>query len=397
MSTAVPVQILRSAPEAEWLKVRAPGSAGYVRLKGLMRDQGLHTVCEEGALPQHREGCHHGTATFMILGDVCTRRCGFCAVQARQAGGPRSRGAGPVADAVRTMDLRYVVITSGGSGRTSRMAAHLCSRETIRLVREARPSCRLEVLIPDFQGHEAPLRTVLDAGPDVLNTIRRPCRGCIGWLGRAAGTPHAELAAPRPGLRPADFPRSRDHGRASARNGTKVRRARLADCYAGWGRHHHDRAVPEPVRVAPPRHAVLPSDEFEMLRVTAGQHGVSARGMRPLVEKLLPCPRAQPARTRSRQNENMTTLAIPEHVSRQLAATPEGQLVDMPVPDAARPSVRGEVRGDVPCRDRRVLPTCTSARRPWRLALVHAPSGRPHHHRLPGARARSRQGLRPGR
>ncbi|MEW5982426.1 MAG: lipoyl synthase [Acidobacteriota bacterium] len=156
------------APKPEWLKVRAPGSPNYVRLKGLMREQGLHTVCEEAHCPNIGECWHHGTATFMILGDVCTRACGYCAVQ---------HGRPPTLDldepvrvgrAVHDLDLQYVVITSvdrddledGGAGVFA---------ETVRQVRARRPSCRIEVLIPDFQGDERALCTVLDAGPDVLN------------------------------------------------------------------------------------------------------------------------------------------------------------------------------------------------------------------------------------
>jgi len=169
MSTAVPVQLLRPrAPKPDWLKVRAPGSANYVRLKGLMRDQGLHTVCEEAHCPNIGECWHHGTATFMILGDVCTRACGFCAVQ---HGKPAALDLGEparVAEAVRSMDLRYVVITSVDRDDLDDGGAFIFA-ETVRRIREARPSCRIEVLIPDFQGDEQALRTVLDSGPDVLN------------------------------------------------------------------------------------------------------------------------------------------------------------------------------------------------------------------------------------
>ena len=169
MSTAVPVQLMRArAPKPEWLKVRAPGSPGYARLKGLMREQGLHTVCEEAHCPNIGECWHHGTATFMILGDVCTRACGFCAVQHGKPAGLDREEPARVADAVRSMDLRYVVITSVDRDDLEDGGA-LVFAETIRLIRDARPSCRIEVLIPDFQGREAPLRTVLDAGPDVLN------------------------------------------------------------------------------------------------------------------------------------------------------------------------------------------------------------------------------------
>jgi lipoic acid synthetase len=169
MSTAVPVQIIRRrTPKPEWLKVRAPGSPGYARLKGLMREQGLHTVCEEAHCPNIGECWHHGTATFMILGDVCTRACGFCAVQHGKPAGLDRDEPARVAEAVRSMDLRYVVITSVDRDDLEDGGASIFA-EAIRLIREARPSCRVEVLIPDFQGLEAPLRAVLDAGPDVLN------------------------------------------------------------------------------------------------------------------------------------------------------------------------------------------------------------------------------------
>jgi len=169
MSTEVPVRILRQrAPKPEWLKVRAPGSPSYLRLKGLMREQGLHTVCEEARCPNIGECWHHGTATFMILGDVCTRACGFCAVQHGKPAALDREEPARVAEAVRSMDLRYVVITSVDRDDLEDGGAFIFA-ETIRLIREARPSCRIEVLIPDFQGHDRPLRTVLDAGPDVLN------------------------------------------------------------------------------------------------------------------------------------------------------------------------------------------------------------------------------------
>jgi len=169
MSTEVPVRILRQrAPKPEWLKVRAPGSPSYLRLKGLMREQGLHTVCEEARCPNIGECWHHGTATFMILGDVCTRACGFCAVQHGKPAGLDRDEPARVAEAVRSMGLRYVVITSVDRDDLEDGGAFIFA-ETIRLIRAASPSCRIEVLIPDFQGHDLPLRTVLEAGPDVLN------------------------------------------------------------------------------------------------------------------------------------------------------------------------------------------------------------------------------------
>ena len=156
-------------PKPAWLKVRAPGSPNYLRLKGLMKELRLNTVCEEARCPNIGECWHHGTATFMILGDVCTRACGYCAVphgmpatlDAGRAGARRRRGRGRW-DCSTSSSRRSIATTSptaapASSPRRSRASARRC------------PSCRIEVLIPDFQGNEASLRTVLDAGPDVLN------------------------------------------------------------------------------------------------------------------------------------------------------------------------------------------------------------------------------------
>src|SRR6478736_4993343 len=161
-------EALPRQPKPEWLKVRAPGSENYHRLKGIMRDLGLHTVCEEANCPNIGECWHHGTATFMILGGTCTRSCGYCNVVHGTPDPADVREPVNVASAVHAMGLDYVVITSvdrddlpdGG-------ADHFA--QTIFELRVRRPQCRVEVLIPDFKGDEAPLRRVLDAGPDVLN------------------------------------------------------------------------------------------------------------------------------------------------------------------------------------------------------------------------------------
>ena len=152
----------------EWLKVRAPGSENYLRLKGLMRTLNLHTVCEEANCPNIGECWHHGTATFMILGDTCTRSCGYCNVIHGTPKAPDVNEPANIAHAIHTMELAYVVVTSvdrddlqdGG-------ASHFA--QTIAETRARIPSCRVEVLIPDFKGDETALRTVLDARPDVLN------------------------------------------------------------------------------------------------------------------------------------------------------------------------------------------------------------------------------------
>jgi lipoic acid synthetase len=156
------------APKPDWLKVRAPGSPRYLRLKGLMRELNLHTVCEEAQCPNIGECWNHGTATFMILGDVCTRACSYCAVSHGRPSAVDTAEPSRVADAIWTLDLDYVVITSVDRDDLTDGGASIFA-DTIRETRAQLSACRIEVLIPDFQGNEAALRTVLDARPDILN------------------------------------------------------------------------------------------------------------------------------------------------------------------------------------------------------------------------------------
>ena len=161
-------EVLARERKPEWLKVRAPGSPNYLRLKELMRGLKLHTVCEEAHCPNIGECWHHGTATFMIMGDVCTRACGYCNVVhgapiALDRDEPEN-----LARAVETLALDYVVVTSVDRDDLEDFGAAVFA-ETVRAIKGRRPECRVEVLIPDFQGHEASLRTVLDAKPDILN------------------------------------------------------------------------------------------------------------------------------------------------------------------------------------------------------------------------------------
>jgi lipoyl synthase len=158
----------RDVRKPDWLKVRAPGSPSYLRLKELMRELGLHTVCEEARCPNIGECWHHGTATFMILGDVCTRACSYCAVAHGRPAAVDPNEPVRVAEAVRALDLSYVVVTSVDRDDLDDGGASIFAA-TIRETRARVPSCRIEVLIPDFQGDEAALRTVLDARPDILN------------------------------------------------------------------------------------------------------------------------------------------------------------------------------------------------------------------------------------
>jgi lipoyl synthase len=155
-------------PKPEWLKVRAPGSENYHRLKGLMRGLGLHTVCEEANCPNIGECWHHGTATFMILGGTCTRSCGYCNVTHGSPHPPDEHEPVKVASAIHALGLDYVVVTSVDRDDLPDFGASHFAR-TIRETRARIPSCRLEVLIPDFQGDPAALQIVLDAKPDVLN------------------------------------------------------------------------------------------------------------------------------------------------------------------------------------------------------------------------------------
>jgi lipoic acid synthetase len=158
----------RREPKPEWLKVRAPGSENYLRLRGIMRDLELNTVCEDAHCPNIGECWHHGTATFMILGDICTRACTYCAVAhgrpvTLDLDEPRR-----VADAVRQMGLKYAVITSVDRDDLADGGSSLFA-STIREIKARLPECRVEVLIPDFKGEAGPLETVLNARPDVLN------------------------------------------------------------------------------------------------------------------------------------------------------------------------------------------------------------------------------------
>ena len=151
-----------------WLKVRAPGGPNYVRLKHLMRDLNLHTVCEEARCPNVGECWEHGTATFMILGDVCTRNCGYCAVAHGRPPVYDTEEPDRVARAVAEMQLQHVVITSVDRDDLDDFGASIFA-ETIRRIHERLPTCSVEVLVPDFQGSEVSIRAVLDARPEIYN------------------------------------------------------------------------------------------------------------------------------------------------------------------------------------------------------------------------------------
>ncbi len=156
------------SPKPSWLKAKAPSGDNFHNLKKLARGLGLHTVCESAQCPNIGECWHHRTATFMLLGDICTRRCGFCAVpkgrpEAIDWDEPRR-----VAEAVAALGLRHAVVTSVNRDDDNVGGAKIFA-ETIRQIRALVPECRVEVLIPDFQGLEEALRIVVEAKPNVLN------------------------------------------------------------------------------------------------------------------------------------------------------------------------------------------------------------------------------------
>ncbi len=167
------------ARKPEWLKVRAPGGPNYLRLQRLMREKGLHTVCEEAHCPNIGECWESGTATFMILGDVCTRACKYCAVAhglptELDLDEPRR-----VADSVLTMGLEHAVITSVNRDELADGGASIYA-ETIRQIHERVPGCSVEVLIPDLKGNEEALQKVVEAKPEILahniDTVERLMR-----------------------------------------------------------------------------------------------------------------------------------------------------------------------------------------------------------------------------
>ncbi len=152
----------------DWLKVRLPAGPRYIELKNMMRDMELHTVCEEARCPNIGECWGHGTATFMILGDVCTRACRYCAVT---SGKPHTLDVGEpkrVAEAVQKMGLKHAVVTSVDRDDLEDGGAALFAA-TIRKIHELNPDCAVEVLTPDFQGRDDQLQILMEARPEIFN------------------------------------------------------------------------------------------------------------------------------------------------------------------------------------------------------------------------------------
>jgi lipoyl synthase len=162
------VTIESQPPRPQWLRAPAPAGDNYRQLKQLVQDLKLHTVCESAACPNVGECWNRRTATFMILGNVCTRRCGFCAVQ---KGGPLPVDYDEprrVAEACAALGLKFAVITSVNRDDRKDGGAELFAL-TIRAIRQRLPGCGVEVLVPDFQGSHGAMDTVLEAAPEILN------------------------------------------------------------------------------------------------------------------------------------------------------------------------------------------------------------------------------------
>lgn len=151
-----------------WIKVRAPGGETYEQVRGLMRQKALNTVCEEAGCPNLSECWGRGTATFLMMGDTCTRSCGFCDIKTGRPSPLDWAEPNRVAEAVRAMGLRHVVITSVNRDERKDGGAPIFAM-VIKRIRQLQPGCSIEVLIPDFKGSEDALKIVMDAQPEILN------------------------------------------------------------------------------------------------------------------------------------------------------------------------------------------------------------------------------------
>ena len=151
-----------------WIRVKAPSGETYDDVRKLMRSKTLHTVCEEAQCPNIGECWGHGTATFLMMGDTCTRSCGFCDIKTGRPSPLDWAEPNRIAESVRAMNLRHVVITSVNRDDRPDGGAPIFAM-VIRRIRQLQPGCSIEVLIPDFKGSEAALKIVMDAQPEILN------------------------------------------------------------------------------------------------------------------------------------------------------------------------------------------------------------------------------------
>ncbi len=158
----------RPQRKPDWLRVRLPAGQNYDRLKKLMREQGLHTVCEEAMCPNIGECWNRGTATFLLMGDTCTRSCGFCHIKTGRPPALDEDEPRRVAESALAMNLSHCVLTSVNRDELPNGGAHIFAN-TVREIRQRLPHCSIEVLIPDFKGNLPALKTVMEARPSILN------------------------------------------------------------------------------------------------------------------------------------------------------------------------------------------------------------------------------------
>ena len=152
----------------DWLKVRLPLSPNYNRVKKLMRGHSLHTVCEEAMCPNLGECWSRGTATFLLMGDTCTRSCGFCHIKTGRPPALDEAEPARVAESAGALNLKHCVLTSVNRDELPNGGAHIFAG-SIREIRRCLPHCTIEVLIPDFKGNRVALKEVMDARPEILN------------------------------------------------------------------------------------------------------------------------------------------------------------------------------------------------------------------------------------
>ncbi|MBN1447924.1 MAG: lipoyl synthase [Bacteroidetes bacterium] len=164
----IPGKNLKHERRPDWLKIKVPLGTKFSEIRRLVDEQRLHTVCEDARCPNMAECWNRGTATFMILGDICTRSCGFCSVKTGRPLELDTDEPRRVAEAVVRMGLRHTVITSVNRDELPDGGAAIFA-STIRAIRDRLPLCRVEVLTPDFQGKTDAIQTVIDARPDIFN------------------------------------------------------------------------------------------------------------------------------------------------------------------------------------------------------------------------------------
>ncbi len=286
---------LRRHPE--WIKARLPSGDNYHDLKRMMRGLTLNTVCEEARCPNIGECWEQRTATIMILGDVCTRACGFCAVKTGRPTWNDEDEPRRVADAVAHMNLDHVVVTSVARDDLPDGGAHIFA-ETIRALRHASPHMGVEVLIPDFNGRDEPLLTVMEAAPDILNhnietveRLQKPVRKRAQYA-RSLGV----LATAKRQARALTGRDGTVHTKSSLMVGLGETRARAEHGVRrparGRLRHPDHRPVPAPVGTTSGRRALLSSQRIRRYEGRGCGSWLQARRIGPARQIELPRPRS---------------------------------------------------------------------------------------------------------